>query len=48
MVQQQKLNPEFMVLCVKLVEQLRGLSNIQENVSGNKQWNLNSLENNIN
>ncbi|KAK2567670.1 Protein FAM98A [Acropora cervicornis] len=33
MVQQQKLTPEFMVLCLKLVEQLKSLSNIQENVS---------------
>lgn len=36
MVKQQKLTPEFMVLCLKLVEQLKSLSNIQENVSGNK------------
>jgi len=33
MAQQQKLTPEFMVLCLKLVEQLKSLSNIQENVS---------------
>ena len=36
MVKQQKLTPEFMVLCLQLVEQLKSLSNIQENVSGNK------------